>query len=142
VVFLAQQAGVAVGILGGVVGLIAGVPVAIWVGRTAVGRVAPWFIPEAELARLRDGMQRHAVLTLACMRSVPVLAETSVMIAAAVGVPARRIFFATLLPNLAIAVVYALAGNDSLLTALIAFLATVTLSYGAWRFLESRRKAA
>lgn len=133
IVFLAQQAGVAAGIAGGAVGLCAGVASSIVVGRVAVGRLAPKFVPEVELERMRQSMQRHAILTLACLRSVPVFAETSVMIAAATGVPASRIFLATSLPNLAIAVVYSVAADDSLLAALLAFLGTIGVSYLSWR---------
>lgn len=142
VIFLAQQTGVIGGIVGGTLGLCLGVIVSTWVGRVAIGRIAPRFVPEQELVRLRESMRRHTILTLACMRSVPVLAETSVMIAAASRVSAWRIFLATLLPNLAIAVVYSLAANDSLLTAGIAFVATIVVSYLFWRtaeFLGERR---
>lgn len=132
VIFLAQQAGVLVGIVGGTVGLSIGVVVASWLGKVAVGRVAPRFIPAAEMERLRSAMEKHTVATLACMRSVPVLAETSVLIAAAAGVPRGRIFAATLVPNLAIAVIYSVAAEDSFTTACIAFLATVVFSYAAW----------
>jgi len=136
-IFLAAHAGTALGIVGGSLGLGLGVLVAIGVGRTAVGRMAPRFIPEAELTRLRDSMERHATLTLACLRSVPVLAETSVMIAAAAGVPTRRILLATFPANVAVATVYAFAANDSLLTACIAFAATIGVSYACWRAFEA-----
>lgn len=144
VIFLAQQGGVVAGIVGGTAGLCVGVVVSAWVGRVAVGRAAPKFIPEAELARLRDSIQRHTVLTLACMRSVPVLAETSVMIAAAAGVPTAKIFWATVTPNVVISVVYAVAANDSFLTASLVFLGTIAASYAMWRvhgWVTSRRAA-
>lgn len=135
-IFLALQTGALGGILGGTLGLCVGVLVSTWVGRVAVGRLAPRFIPDSELARLRESMSRHTGLTLACMRSVPVLAETSVMIAAAAGVPTWRISLATLLPNLAIATVYSVAASDSFLTATIAFLATIVASYLFWRVFD------
>ena len=133
VIFLAQQSGAWAGVVGGTVGLSVGVLVAGWIGRAAVGRAAPKFFPEAELARLRDAMQRHTIVTLACMRSVPVLAETSVLIAAGAGVPLRRIFAATFLPNVVISVVYSFAADESFLTACLAFFGTVAVSYAAWR---------
>lgn len=136
-IFLALHGGTMVGIVGGSLGLCAGVLVSMWVGRVAVGRVAPWFVPEGELARLREAILRHTTLTLACMRSVPVLAETSVMLASAAGVPAWRIFLATLVPNVAIATVYAVAASDSLLTAAVAFVATIAGSYLFWRVYEA-----
>jgi hypothetical protein len=133
IIFLAQQTGIAAGIVGGTVGLAVGVVVSAWVGKAAVGRAAPKFFPEAELTRLRESIQQHTTITLACMRSVPVLAETSVMIAAAAGVSMPRIFWATLLPNLVISVIYAVAADDSFLTASLAFFATIAVSYLSWK---------
>lgn len=141
IIFLAAKAGWIAGVVGGTLGLSAGVLCAAWFGQLAIGRMAPRFFPEGELERLRDGLQRRSILTLACLRSVPVLAETSVMIAASVGVPVRRIFWATLLPNLAISAIYSLATEASLTTATVALLATVVPSYLLWRWL-SRRPAA
>ena len=109
-------------------------------GRVAVGRIAPRFFPDAELARLRSSLQQRLVLTLACFRSVPVLAETSVMLAASLGVPVRRIVGATLLPNLAISAIYSLAVDASFATACLAFFATVVPSYALWRW-STRRNA-
>lgn len=133
IMYLAAKAGVAAGIVGGTAGLCAGVLAAAWLGRTAVGRIAPKFFPDAELARLREALQRRLWLTLACMRSVPVLAETSVIAAAAMGVPVGRIFRATILPNFVVATIYSVAADDSALTAAITFLLTMVLSYAVWR---------
>lgn len=142
IMFLAAKAGWLAGIVGGTLGMTAGVLVAGWLGHFAVGRVAPKFIPDAELARLRDSLQRRLALTLACLRSVPVLAETSVIVAAATGVPIRRIFVATLLPNFVISVIYSLAADDSLVTAAITFVAIMVLSYTVWRVAARRESAA
>jgi 3-dehydroquinate synthase len=136
IIFLAQQTGIIAGIIGGTVGLAVGVIVAAWVGKKAVGRIAPKFFPEAELVRLRESIQKHTTITLACMRSVPVLAETSVMIAAAAGVSITRIFWVTVLPNLVISVIYAVAADDSFLTASLAFLATIAVSYLSWKLYD------
>ena len=136
---LAWKAGWVAGIIGGTLGMAAGVLVAGWLGRAAVGRIAPAFIPDAELARMRESLQSRLTLTLACLRSVPVLAETSVILAAATGVPVGRIFRATLLPNLVIATIYSVtaayakAAEDSFTTAAITFVAIMVLSYGVWR---------
>ncbi len=136
VIFLAQQSGWLAGIAGGSVGLAVGVIVAAWLGRAAVGRALPKFISAAEIERMRGMIERHTILTLACMRSVPVLAETSVVIAAAAGVPVRKIFWMTLGPNVAIAAIYSVAANDSFATACIVFLATVGVSYAAYRIVR------
>lgn len=132
IVFLAAKAGWLAGVIGGTLGLSGGAWAAAWFGRAAVGRIAPKFFPDTELARLRESLQRRLVLTLACLRSVPVLAETSVMVAASVGVPVRRVVAATLLPNFAISAVYSLAADASFGTACVAFFATVLPSYAIW----------
>lgn len=142
IMFLAAKAGWIAGIVGGTFGMTAGVLVAGWLGHFAVGRLAPKFIPDAELARLRDSLQRRLWLTLACLRSVPVLAETSIIVAAATGVPLRKIFVATLLPNFVISVIYSLAADDSLQTALVTFVAIMVLSYLLWRFAAWRENVA
>jgi 3-dehydroquinate synthase len=144
---LAWKAGWLAGIIGGTVGLCAGVLAAGWIGRAAVGRVAPKFFPEAELVRLRDSLQQRLVITLACLRSVPVLAETSVIVAAATGVPLKKIFWATVLPNFVVAVIYSVtaayskAAEDSFTTATATFLATMVLSYVVWRLFGRKAPA-
>lgn len=144
IMFLAWKAGWVAGLVGGTIGMCAGVLTAAWFGRAAVGRIAPKFLPEAELQRLRESLQRRLVLTLACLRSVPVLAETSVILAAATGVPLRRIFWATVLPNFIVALIYSLAAatsrsaQDSALTAGITFFATMIVSYVVWRVMSTR----
>jgi len=119
-----------------------------WIGRAAVGRIAPKFLPDAELARMRESLQSRLTLTLACLRSVPVLAETSVILAAATGVPVRRIFGATLLPNFIISAIYSVsaaysrAAEDSFMTASITFLVIMVLSYAIWRLFGRREPSS
>lgn len=134
IMFLAAKAGWVAGVVGGTVGLSGGVLVAAWFGRQAVGRIAPRFLSDAECLRLRDGLQRNLPLTLACWRSVPVVAEASVILAAASGIPVWRIFRVTLLPNFAIALVYSLAADDDFVTASVTFLAVAASSLLLWRF--------
>jgi len=141
IMFLAAKAGWLAGIVGGSIGLSLGVLVAAWFGRGAVGRLAPRFFPDSELIRLRASIQQRLFLTLACLRSVPVLAETSVIVAAAAGVPVRSILVATLLPNFVVAAIYALAADDSFQTAVITFLATMGLSYAVWRIFGAKPAA-
>lgn len=141
---LAWKAGWVAGIVGGTVGMALGVLGAAWIGRAAVGRIAPKFIPDAEIGRMRQSLQSRLTLTLACLRSVPVLAETSVILAAATGVPVKRIFLATLLPNFIVAVIYSVtaayskAADDSFKTAALTFGATMVLSYAVWRMFGRR----
>ena len=133
IMYLAAKAGWLAGIVGGTIGLSAGVLAAGWVGRAAVGRLAPKFLPDAEIARLRESLQKRLVVTLACLRSVPVLAETSIIVAAAAGVPLKRLFLVTLLPNFIVSAIYSVAADDSAMTAGVTFLATMLLSYLVWR---------
>lgn len=142
IMYLAAKAGWVAGVVGGTVGLSAGVLAAAWLGRFAVGRLAPRFFPEAELVRLREALQSRLTLTLACLRSVPVLAETSIIVAAAMGIPTGRIFWVTLLPNAIVATIYAVAADDSFSTAAITFLATMIVSYAVWRLAPPRRTRA
>ena len=132
IMYLAAKAGWAAGIVGGTIGMSAGVLIAAWLGKAAVGRLAPRFMPEAEVVRLRESLQKRLVITLACLRSVPVLAETSIIVAAATGVPVGRLVGVTLLPNLIVASIYSVAADDSLLTAAITFVATMALSLVVW----------
>lgn len=133
IMYLAAKAGWVPGIVGGTIGMSAGVLAAAWIGRTAVGRLAPKFIPDAELQRLRAALQQRLVITLACLRSVPVLAETSIIVAAAMGIPVARIFWVTVLPNFIVAAIYSVSADDSPTTALVTFLATMVVSYLVWR---------
>jgi 3-dehydroquinate synthase len=140
IMYLAAKGGVVAGILGGTLGLSAGVLAAAWFGRTAVGRIAPKFFPEAELTKLREALQSRLALTLACLRSVPVLAETSVILAAATGVPVKKIFLATLGPNLVVAVIYSVSADDSATTAAITFIGTIAASWVLWRWLGREKR--
>jgi len=139
IMYLAAKTGWIAGVVGGTLGLCAGVLAAAWLGRAAVGRLAPRFFPEAELSRLRESLQSRLTLTLACLRSVPVLAETSIIVAAATGVPTGRIFGVTVLPNLVVATIYSVAADDSFTTAALALFATMTVSYAVWRLAPGRK---
>lgn len=135
IMFLAAKSGRVAGVIGGTVGLSVGVLAAAWIGRTAVGRLAPKFMSDADLARLRASLQSRLAITLACLRSVPVLAETSVIVAAATGIPVKRIFVATLLPNFIVAAIYSVAADESATTAVVTFLATMVASWLLWQLM-------
>lgn len=142
IMYLAAKAGWPAGVIGGTLGMCGGVLAAAWLGRFAVGRLVPRFFPDSEAERLRRSLQERLPLTLACLRSVPVLAETSVIVAAAMGIPTARIFRATLLPNLIVSAVYSFAADDSPLTAGVTFLALLAASYAVWRLAPDRRRSA
>lgn len=133
---LANQAGVFAGIIAGTVGLTTGVVLAAWIGRTAVGPLASRIVPAADLERLRSGAPRQVIIGLVCLRSIPVLAEMSVLAAAAAKVPLSRILLATVPANLVIAVVYSLAADESLTAATVVFVVSVVVSYALWRSLN------
>lgn len=141
IMFLAAKAGTIMGIFASTLGLSAGVLTAAWFGRVAVGRVAPRFVSDMELARLRENLQSRLTLTLVCWRAVPVMAETTVILAAAAGVPTRKIFLATLLPNLLVAAIYSVAADDAFVTACITFFATLIASALLWWIVTRRQKS-
>ncbi len=133
IVTVAAKTGWLVGTLVGTIGLTGQVLGAAWLGRYAVRRVAPRFFGAQDMARLQTSLQQKLALTLGCLRSVPVLAETSVIVAASLGIPLRRIFAATLLPNLVISAAYSIAADHSLWTACAAILASIAVSLAVWR---------
>ena len=53
--------------------------------------------------------------------------------AAAMGIPVRRIFLVTILPNFLVATIYSVAADDSATTAIVTFLVTMVVSYVIWR---------
>ena len=133
IAYLAAEAGVTAGIVGGAVGLTCGVVLAWGLGQLAIGRLAPRWFSASELARIKDALQHRAGWTLIMLRPIPVAAETSVMIAGGSGMGLRRILLLTLAPNLAIAVIYSLAGQNSLTATVLSFVVTIGLAYAIWR---------
>lgn len=138
IVVVATKLGVIVGTCVGWVGLTAGVFFAALTGRYAGAPVASAMIPQDQLDRLKRATQTHAAGMLACLRSVPVLAEASVVIAAAMGISPRAIFTATLGPNLLISFVYAITAQEGPGTFLVVFVLTAAVSYLAWRRVARR----
>jgi hypothetical protein len=63
-----------------------------------------------------------------------------VIIAAAMGIPVRRIVLVTLIPNFLVALIYSLAADDSFATGAITFLATMIVSYAIWRLAPEPRR--
>jgi len=131
--YVAQELGPFIAGVTGTLGLSLGVLVTGLIGKYGVGPVASQVLSDAEISRLRRSTEARLVLTLACLRSVPVMAEVSVLIAAAGKVPIRRIFIVTLLPNAVVSCVFSISGAASFSAAIIAFLSTVAVSYGMWR---------
>ena len=89
--------------------------------------------------RLRRGLRGKLACPLAWCPAIPVLAETSVLVAAAMGIPPGRIFRVTLLPNAIVAAVYALAADESLATAGLTLALTTLASWLYWRWSQRGR---
>jgi len=132
---VALKAGWVVGTVTGTIGLCGQVLASAWFGRVALGRMALRLLGEGDANTLRDSVQRRLTVTLGCLRSVPLLAESSVVIAASLGIPLRRIFGATVLPNIAIAASYSVAAEAGILAAIAAVLGSIVASLIAWRIM-------
>lgn len=140
IVAVALKAGWIVGTIAGTIGLCGQVVGAAWFGQVAIGKVAGRLIGFSDRDRLRVAVQQRLALTLGCFRSVPLLAETSVVIAASLGIPLARIWRATVLPNLAIAATYSVAAETGLWAAGVAVVASIAISLLLWRIAASRGK--
>lgn len=110
---------------GYLLGLVPGAAVS-WAGMTAGGLIGYLlgskparhltrrFVGDAELVRASMAHERWGDWAIVVCRSVPVLAEASVVFAGVAGMPLPRFFWLTGLSNMAIAVVYAAVGAFAL----------------------------
>jgi hypothetical protein len=133
IVAVALKAGWAIGTLAGTVGLCGQVVGAAWFGKLALSKITLRMLGLADGEQLRATMQKRLAVTLGCLRSVPLLAETSVVVAASLGVSLRQIFRVTVLPNLAIAATYSLAAQAGLWVAGVAVVVSTVVSVVLWR---------
>jgi uncharacterized membrane protein YdjX (TVP38/TMEM64 family) len=117
--------GTAASFAGMTAGAIIGYVVGVRAGRSALRHI----VTPDQQARLEASAQGSGNWLLAAMRSVPVLAEASVIIAGAARMPFPRFLAITSLSNLGIACVYATAGAMSATAGsfLIALLAALAL---------------
>lgn len=88
------------------------------------------FIGTDEYPRLQHLLQRHGVVILLALRTVPVLAEASVLLAGIANVPFRKCMPLLLIANLLVSLIYVYAGvcghdNENMLPA---FLVSILLS--------------
>ena len=111
------------------VGMQTGALAGYGVGRIAGRRVAARIVGESELRRTARAYGRWGGLFVIASRSVPVLAEGSVVIAGMAGMPLSSFFVLVGMSNLAIAAVYAGAGAyvRDINTFLLAFAASVLI---------------
>lgn len=100
----------------------------------AIGRLLTPFarrlIGERELPRLQTALTRHGVLILLALRTVPVLAEASVLLAGIARVPFAKCMPLLLLGNAVVSLVYVYAGvyGQHAENMLPAFLGSLTIS--------------
>ena len=140
---------------GYLLGFVPGVA-AVWAGMTAGALFGYWLgvrparpllrrlVGAAELARAERAHARWGDWAVVVCRSVPVLAEASVVFAGAAGMPLRRFVLLAGLSNLGVAAVYAGIGAyalavDSFLLAFAAAVVLPGLAMGALRRRSLRR---
>jgi uncharacterized membrane protein YdjX (TVP38/TMEM64 family) len=91
-------------------GMTVGALVGYALGSSPARRLTRRFVGEAELARASRAHERWGDWAIIVCRSVPVLAEASVVFAGVAAMPLPRFLFLTGLANLAIALAYAAVG--------------------------------
>jgi len=91
-------------------GMTAGCAVAWWLGRTASRAGLRRFVGEGEIGRAQALAERFGAAALIVSRPVPVLAEASVLLAGACGLPLRSMLLLTALSNAGISLAYAVLG--------------------------------
>jgi uncharacterized membrane protein YdjX (TVP38/TMEM64 family) len=117
---ISTSAGYLLGIAGGTmasfVGMTAGAGIGYVVGLRAGRSALQHIVTPAQRERLERSAAESGNWLLAAARSVPVLAEASVIVAGAARMPFGRFLAVTSLSNLGIAAVYATAGAMSATT--------------------------
>lgn len=108
-------------------GMQAGALIGYALGRSAGRSVARRFVGEGELQRAERSHRRWGGFSLIVSRAVPVLAESSVLLAGLVRMPFARFVVLTGASNAAISIVYASVGAYALETSafLMAFAASM-----------------
>jgi membrane protein DedA with SNARE-associated domain len=103
---LGVSQGTLVGWSGMTLGCLLGYAIGSYGGRPVTRR----FVGDSELERAAGAHSRHGDWGLIALRSVPVLAEASVILAGIVRMPFRRFVALTCLSNLGISAAYAAVG--------------------------------
>ena len=121
-------------------GMTAGSLAGYLLGREPARKLTRRFVGHAELVRASMAHQRWGDWAVIVCRSVPVLAEASVVFAGVAGMPLRRFLLLTGLSNLAIATVYAAVGALALETGsfLLAFAGAIALPGAAMLLFRKR----
>ncbi len=124
-------------------GLQMGALLGYFLGRSAGFHVTIRLVGRAELKRAARLHRRWGAASLIASRAVPVLAESSVLVAGAVRMPLRQFAWLTSFSNAAIALVYGFVGARALetqtfLLALAASIGLPGILMGAIRVVERR----
>lgn len=111
------------------------------IGRRGGARLDRAMTPAAR-ARAADAVARRGALAVVVTRPIPVLAETTAILAGAAGMPLRRLALAAAIGSLPPAVAYALAGAyaERFDAGLLVFAGVLALAALVW--LVDRRRAA
>ena len=91
-------------------GMQAGALIGYAIGRSAGTGAVAWFVGPAELERAARSHRRWGWFSLVASRAVPVLAESSVLLAGTVRMPMARFAWFTGASNAGVALVYAAVG--------------------------------
>ena len=102
--------GVFVGTLVGWIGLSAGCVASYWIGANCGHWLLRPFVTGAEQQQAAAAVLRRGSLFLVLARPIPVLAETTTIMAGALRMPFGRFLLLTMTANLGIAAVYAVCG--------------------------------
>ena len=110
-------------------GMQAGALIGYAIGRSAGSSAVAWFVGPAELERAARSHRRWGWFSLVASRAVPVLAESSVLLAGTVRMPIARFAWFTSASNAGVALVYAAVGAYAVEARafLLAFAASVLL---------------
>jgi uncharacterized membrane protein YdjX (TVP38/TMEM64 family) len=113
--FVSTLAGARLGFLGGTaviwVGMTAGAMIGFALARTFGRPLAQRLSSPADLRRMEALAEDRGSVVLALTRALPVLAEASVLLFGAIGVPWRKFLPVILLANLGLAAAYAAIGH-------------------------------
>jgi uncharacterized membrane protein YdjX (TVP38/TMEM64 family) len=124
-------------------GMTAGALLGYWLGTRPARALTEKIVGSADLARAAEAHRRWGDWALVVCRSVPVVAEASVVFAGVVGMPLGRFAWIVGLSNLGVSLVYAAVGAFAMEAGsfLMAFGAAVVLP-GAAMLLWRRARAA
>ncbi|MGH4023994.1 MAG: TVP38/TMEM64 family protein [Pseudonocardiaceae bacterium] len=105
--------GAGTGTLVAAAGLTCGCLLGFWFARSLGPRSSRRLLGDRELDALTAAFQRYGVVVLVVCRPVPLLAETSVLIAGATSMPLGRVLAVTAAANLGVAGVYSWLGGSA-----------------------------